>query len=555
MGNDLARLAGPRLPEKEAAALEGHDLEFDPRRAYAVPSAQPGPAEEVLAQLWRRRAAVEDALNVASELYTEAEAAAMQAYAAQQGRRRETLPEYAAWRESQPAARQLLPPEQRAATVTRLLAERAALAEADSLVYAAEAACWAELIALNPLLAVAAAAQPRPAPGDFTPQSVRDGRRYVFTSPQPAPSPGALGTGLGAPLSAQLPAAEAAVLREEAARARRLCVELARKERAAREELALLAASNQSLAASDAASRSLSQELQAADAALSAVHSALALLARRMASDRQAAAAKVTALRAALGAARDAAEQARWDAAAQAQACTESAAGLARRLTELEAAEKRDQSATTQQLPAAGGEVLLLRAALADAEARASRASAERDDAERRCMAAAAENVLAAQHASLLAVHDEEASRASAAERVALAAANASLQAQLAAARAAVRPPAGPKPPATGSRESAPPLPPPPPSVAGSDHDWETASEASGISGTVASLRLQSREEARQRAAANRAKFEAVKAERNALKQALKRSASELHGALAVAGQVSALQAQLTTIQESLYLG
>jgi hypothetical protein len=36
--------------------------------------------EELLADLWRRKRAVEHALRVASELYTEAEAAAMQAY-------------------------------------------------------------------------------------------------------------------------------------------------------------------------------------------------------------------------------------------------------------------------------------------------------------------------------------------------------------------------------------------------------------------------------------------------------------------------------------------
>jgi len=426
--------------------------------------------------------------------------------------------------------------EQRRETVARLLAERAALAEADSLVYAAQASCWAELIALNPLLAVAAAAQPRPTPpGDFTPQSVRDGRRYVHSSPQPATLPGALGTGLGSPLSAQLPAAEAAALREDAARARRLCVELARKERAAREELASLQTSKQSMAASDAFSRTLTQELQAADAALAAAQSAAELLARRMASDREASAARVAALKDALCAARDATEQMRWDAAAQAQACSEAAAGLARRLAELEHA---NDSADVQNGGEAG-ELLLLRNALAAAEAKAGRLSSDRDELEQRLLASAQ----AARQATLV-VRDQE---ASAAERVALAAANASLRAQLDAARAAVKPI-----PALDSPETAPP----PASVAGSEVDWETASEASGISnGNVASLRVQSREEARLRVAANRAKFEALKRERNTLKQALKRSASELHGALAVAGQVSALQAQLAAIQDSLYLG
>jgi hypothetical protein len=45
--------------------------------------------------------------------------------------------------------------------ISRLLAERASLAEADLLAYATHAAAWAEFMALNPLLAVAAAQLPQ----------------------------------------------------------------------------------------------------------------------------------------------------------------------------------------------------------------------------------------------------------------------------------------------------------------------------------------------------------------------------------------------------------
>jgi hypothetical protein len=41
--------------------------------------------------------------------------------------------------------------------IARLLAERAALAETDLLAYATHAASWAEFMALNPLVALAAA--------------------------------------------------------------------------------------------------------------------------------------------------------------------------------------------------------------------------------------------------------------------------------------------------------------------------------------------------------------------------------------------------------------
>jgi hypothetical protein len=44
------------------------------------PSGNAAACEELLADMWRRRGAVEHALRVANELYTEAEAAAMQAY-------------------------------------------------------------------------------------------------------------------------------------------------------------------------------------------------------------------------------------------------------------------------------------------------------------------------------------------------------------------------------------------------------------------------------------------------------------------------------------------
>ena len=81
------------------------------RPAAATPTGRESPAgralpsvaacEEHLADMWRRRTAVEHALRVASELYAEAEASAMQAYAQAQQRAGGggTTPPQAWWKE------------------------------------------------------------------------------------------------------------------------------------------------------------------------------------------------------------------------------------------------------------------------------------------------------------------------------------------------------------------------------------------------------------------------------------------------------------------------
>ena len=105
--------------------------------------------------MWRRRSAVEHALRVASELYAEAEAAAMQAYAHAQ--QKAGSAHNAWWKDQGSGKRPTLTAAHREEVIARLLSERAALAEADLLVYARHAAAWSEFIALNPLVAAAAA--------------------------------------------------------------------------------------------------------------------------------------------------------------------------------------------------------------------------------------------------------------------------------------------------------------------------------------------------------------------------------------------------------------
>ncbi len=69
--------------------------------------------EELLADMWRRRTAVEQALRVATELYTEAEAAAMQAYAQEKQRAGEAPTTHTWWKEPGPLQRPALTPAQR----------------------------------------------------------------------------------------------------------------------------------------------------------------------------------------------------------------------------------------------------------------------------------------------------------------------------------------------------------------------------------------------------------------------------------------------------------
>ena len=591
--------------------------------------------------MWRRRSAVEHALRVASELYAEAEAAAMQAYAHTQ--QKAGSAHNAWWKDQGPSKRPTLTAAQREEVrvsrpacasrlrsltglqrhqvIARLLSERAALAEADLLVYARHSAAWSEFIALNPLVAAAAqlaqqdrvrclvpvakretaeAARPRftlqaqsspssqmplgataASPDPTATQAIRDGRRYLYSSPLrplvargPSPQAESPQGGAGNPQ-------ELAGVREELLRSRRRCVELARAEREAREELQSLAAA---YAAAEAGSANMRPELLAAEAGLTSAVTAVENYAAQAAAEREVMMARVSALRSQLTLFREATEQLRWDASA----ATESTAGEKVRLLErcaaIEAASQAVLSSAAAFEPGESedDEVQLMRRALQDAEAQIASLRGQRDaavarashmqsaltsqtaeatDALDRLTAAesAAASAAAAQRAmEITAMHAAEAARASAAERAALAQANVALQSQLDQVRRSLQ-----KLPSVE-----PGAPPRAPSVASaaprSEVDW--MSEAGGFSESgsafgdgadLAALRLRrerQRDEARARAAQNRAKFEALKAERNALKVESRRSAAELGALRAEAARVEELQTQLRTIQSTLFL-
>ena len=106
-------------------------------------------------ELWQRRAAVEQSLRVASELFAEAEAAALQL----RGGATPSVETLRARWEAAAPRRAALGPKERDDVVAHLLELRAALAESDLQVYAAHAAAWSDFIATNPLLALASAHQ------------------------------------------------------------------------------------------------------------------------------------------------------------------------------------------------------------------------------------------------------------------------------------------------------------------------------------------------------------------------------------------------------------
>ena len=143
------------------ALVEPLEVNNDPERWLEPVSQQSrstSSSEELLVEMWQRRSAVEQALRVSNELFAEAEGAAMQAYSSSQ---RSAGGAEALRRRYESAAQQgaALLPAEREAAVAHLLEMRAALAEADLLAYAAQAASWADFIALNPCLALAAAAR------------------------------------------------------------------------------------------------------------------------------------------------------------------------------------------------------------------------------------------------------------------------------------------------------------------------------------------------------------------------------------------------------------
>jgi hypothetical protein len=172
---------------------------------------------------------------------------------------------------------------------------------------------------------------------------------------------------------------------------------------------------------------------------------------------------------------------------------------------------------------------------------------------------AAAAAAVAQRAMEVTAMHAAEAARASAAERAVLAQANVALQAQLEEVRRSLR-----KLPPLEAAARAPPAAPSIASAPRSEVDW--MSEAGGFSESgsafgdgadLAALRVRrerQREDARARALQNRAKFEAIKAERNALKAESRRSGAELAALRSEAARVGELQAQLRTIQSSLFL-
>ena len=371
-------------------------------------------------------------------------------------------------------------------------------------------------------------------------------------------------------------------MREELLRSRRRCVELARAEREAREELQSLAAA---YAAAEAGSANMRPELLAAEAGLASAVTAVENYAAQAAAEREVMMARISALRSQLTLFREATEQLRWDASA----ATESIAGEKVRLLERCAAiEAASQAVLSTAAALESGdsenddEVQLMRRALRDAEAQCASLRGQRDaavarathmqtaltsqtaeatDALDRLAAAegAAASAAAAQRAmEITAMHAAEAARASAAERAALAQANVALQSQLDQVRRSLQ-----KLPTV--ELAAPPR---APSVASaaprSEVDW--MSDAGGFSesgsafgdGTdLAALRVRrerQRDEARARAAQNRAKFEALKAERNALKAESRRSAAELGALRAEAARIEELQEQLRTIQSTLFL-
>ncbi len=630
--------------------------DFCLRSAFALePAAQPtgerqsrdtSASEDLLVEMWQRRAAVEHALHVASELYNEAEAAAMKTYSATQrasGASAETLRRR---RDGAAATGVALSPTEREAAVTHLLEARAALAESELLAYAARAASWSEFIALNPLLALSAAAgrvgcatvrgmsrpaslalllsrrelthgaclqspvaapaarsplssgsQVSAAPPDASPgQSIQGGRRYVFASPvRPASgttSPQQAGAALtrgqmlrdlvqqsqhaalqrhgSAPDMDAGSQAELLYLREELARSRKRCAELARAEREARE--ASHAASERHSSAAGGV-QELREQLNAAEVALSELLALAGALQRRHLADAAQLAARNAALRNQLVLARDATEAARWDAAAATERTAKEQAQLLAHAQSLQDASQAVLCSADEAASAAGSDAAALRVALAQAEARCVAVAAQRDaaaaqaaaaltalaahesdSADARRRAKAAEDAAAAARSAQ--VHLQEALHAAASQR-------ATLEAQVSSARQrldellALQQQQQQQAQQLQARSA--------PSQAASEVDWLSEAAASETSSVMSEADLaairggvartaKQREEARARSALNKARFDAIKAERNSLRTQARIAAVELDALRAEAARVEELRAQLAMVQSSLFL-
>jgi hypothetical protein len=350
--------------------------------------------------------------------------------------------------------------------------------------------------------------------------------------------------------------AELALLRDELARSRRRCAELATAEREAREEAVQLASALQSGPSA--------QQLDALDGPLDVALSAAEALRRQWAAHADTLASRLGAVRKHASTLRESTEAARWDVAGASEAVArEAIAMLAAAEAQVHAShvildaalpEEADPDQPVEEAP----DVRELRAALEAAQRRCAelagtaalgQASAETlRMTETQLAAAVARANDAEAHAMELRqaqVFAEEALRATQAQRNSLAEQLADAQRRLQAA-------------ASPAKASAVPAVVPP-----SEADWLSEagySDASSAFGgdVVDALSAQrvrkQREEARARAAANKARFEAIKAERNALRMHARTAAADLDAMRQEAARVAELKEQLLALQKTFFV-
>ena len=357
------------------------------------------------------------------------------------------------------------------------------------------------------------------------------------------------------PASEAAQQAEVALLRDDLARCRRRCAELATAEREAREEAVALAAALQS--GPDA------QQLDAMDGPLDSALSAAEALRRQWAAHDDTLAARLGAVRKQASTLRDVTEAARWDIAGASEAVAREAMGM---LAAAEAQVHASHTILQAALPAeADGDqpeeeapgVRELRAALEAAQRRCAelagaaalgQAAAETLRMTETQLAAAAARANNAE-AQALALQQsqafaEEALRATQVQRNALAEQLADAQRRLQAAA----------PPAKSNTAPA--------ALSPSEADWLSeagfSDASSAFGGDVDALSAQrvrkQREEARARAAANKARFEAIKAERNALRMHARTAAADLDAMRQEAARVVELKEQLLALQKTFFV-
>ena len=348
--------------------------------------------------------------------------------------------------------------------------------------------------------------------------------------------------------------AEVALLRDELARSRRRCAELATAEREAREEAVQLASVLQSGPSA--------QQLDALDGPLDVALSAAEALRRQWAAHSETLTSRLSAVRKQASTLRDVTEAARWDVAGASEAVArEAMAMLAAAETQVHASHVILDAAVPEEAdPDQPGEeapgVRELRAALEAAQRRCAelagaaalgQAAAETlrmTETQLAAVAARADDaeaqVMALQQSQVFA---EEALRATQAQRNSLAEQLADAQRRLQIAAPA--------------KTSAAPAAVPP-----SEADWLSeagfSDASSAFGGDVDALSAQrvrkQREEARARAAANKARFEAIKAERNALRMHARTAAADLDAMRQEAARVAELKEQLLALQKTFFV-